>query len=36
MDHVDEEGRNKESKARAKNDVGINHGEFNIDRKGGG
>ena len=36
MDHVDKEGRNKEPKARAKNDVGINHGELKINRKGGG
>jgi len=36
MDYVDEEGRNKESKAQAKNDrdVGINHGELKNNRKG--
>ena len=36
MNYVVEEGGNKELKARAKNDVGINHGELNIKRKGGG
>jgi hypothetical protein len=36
MNYVVEEGGNKELKARVKNDVGINHGELNIKRKGGG
>jgi uncharacterized iron-regulated protein len=36
MDYVNEEGRNKESKAQAKNNIGINHGELKINRKGGG
>ena len=34
MDYLDEEGRSNESKAQAKNDVGINHGELKNNKKG--
>jgi len=34
MDYLDEEGRSQESKAQAKVDVGINHGDLKNNRNG--